>query len=234
MSSPRVFVLLLAAATALNIRTESPFDVKAVTCAVDMSVSLVLADDEVLDQKSDEAPTAAEKATYNKALQDYKVKKQAMQVSTGKLMAAMEDLLEVPPADAAFLTSAATGKMGKDALVVFYAPWCPHCQTFVLHDAKGNPTNAPLEVLRRDLANTEKNVVVARADVTKLRAAGKPVPPVYKVQGIPTVYFVNEKGAATQFAGNPHNIAALKNFIGNMKTGAKKAAPAQNPNHLLR
>merc|ERR1740138_1854683 len=110
------------------------------------------------------------------------------------------------------LAKAAAGTFGKDALVAFYAPWCPHCQTFVLHDKKGNPKNAPLENLRRDMAKDEKlkGVAVYRADVTTLGQNGIPSPLV--VQGIPTMYFINAKGSATQFKGNPHDLSSIKMF----------------------
>merc|ERR1719502_2355011 len=106
------------------------------------------------------------------------------QLATAKLMSAMDALLEVPNAGAGDLQKLADGKFGKAALVVFYAPWCPHCQSFVLHDQKGDPLNAPLEVLHRELAKADdtKNVNVIRADVTKV---GKQMPKDFAVQAIP-------------------------------------------------
>lgn len=152
-------------------------------------------------------------ATYIEALKSYKQKKQEFQIASAKLSQANEGLLEVRPADAAFLSQATSGKLKKSTLVAFYAPWCPHCQRFVLHDMKGNPRNAPLEVLRRDFkkANATKDVIVARADVTRLGQKG--VPKSFVVHGIPTVYFVSEEGKPTPFKGNPHNIENLKKFV---------------------
>merc|ERR1719333_1952484 len=117
-------------------------------------------------------------------------------------MTAMEALLKVPAADAPMLENVASGKLGKDSLVVFYAPWCPHCQSFVLHDQKGDPTNAPLEVLRRNFAKSAatKNVAVLRADVTRLGQSK--VPKAFNVPAIPTVYFVGTQGKTIKFAGN--------------------------------
>merc|ERR1719446_1518233 len=135
------------------------------------------------------------------------------QLAQAKLMTAMEALLEVPSADAAMLKNMAAGKFGKAALVVFYAPWCPHCQSFVLHDKKGDPVNAPLELLRKQFLKSDstKNVAVMRADVTRLGQSN--VPPEFKVPAIPTVYFVSEHGKPIKFVGNPHDSAALSNFV---------------------
>jgi len=171
--------------------------------------ALALADDVALDEASD---PKADMKVYQDALVDYKVKKQAFQLAQAKLMKSMEALLETPAADPSMLAKAVGGTFGKDALVAFYAPWCPHCQTFVLHDKKGNPKNAPLENLRRDMAKDEKlkGVAVYRADVTVLGQQG--IPAKLVVQGIPTMYFINAKGEATQFKGNPHDAAKIKDF----------------------
>jgi len=172
-----------------------------------------LASDESLEKSDDKVAAPDDKQkVLQEALADYKVKKQAFKLATAKLMAAMETLLETPSADTAMLEQAASGKLGKDSLVVFYAPWCPHCQTFVLHDQQGNPANAPLEVLRKDLAKADKtkDLNVVRADVT---VVGKTIPKDFVVQGIPTVYFVTKQGKEIQFSGNPHSSEALKAFV---------------------
>merc|ERR1719420_1884146 len=116
-------------------------------------------------------------------------------------MTSMDALLEVPKATPAQLTSFVSEKK-KNTLVVFYAPWCGHCQQFVLHDGSGDPTKAPLEVFHRDLAKDDatKAVDVVRVDVQE---HGESIPAPFKVQFIPTVYFVNKGGVATKYEGNP-------------------------------
>jgi len=148
---------------------------------------------------------------YVEAVKVARHTKQEFAKAQGELMGAMEGLLEVPAADALFLRRAANGANGHDSLIVFYAPWCPHCQSFVLHDEKGDPTNAPLEQLKKTWAfdaQMEK-VKIMRADITKV---GKVLPPAFKVTGIPTAYFVSSMGQAKKFVGNVHDSDALRNF----------------------
>merc|ERR1719148_545707 len=111
-------------------------------------------------------------------------------------MKAFDSLLEVPVASGQQLTTLLEGG-GKPTLVVFYAPWCPHCQTFVLHDGKGDPIKAPLEVFNRELKEKKEHVSVVRVNtqVTKF-------PKVFEVRSIPTAYFVNRAGQAYKFEGN--------------------------------
>jgi len=157
-------------------------------------------------------PKDAEITKFVDAVKDARTKKQEFMLAQAKLMAAMEGLLEVPAADRLFLAKAANGASGKDSLIVFYAPWCPHCQKFVLHDAKGNPRNAPLEVLRRDMAKDSKtkNIVVARADTTKI---GSVIPSAFEVVGIPTMYFVSRLGQPVKFTGSSHDSTAVMAFV---------------------
>jgi len=189
--------------------------------------AFALADDVSLGEDVVDDPKADLKA-YKDAKAEFKTKKQAFavakanflkssaavefQAADAKLMQSMEALLEVPAADTAMLTKAVGGTLGKDALVAFYAPWCPHCKTFVLHDKKGNPRNAPLENLRKDMAKDAKlkGVEVYRADVTVLGQNG--IPAKLVVQGIPTMYFISAKGTPTQYKGHPHDFASIKAF----------------------
>jgi len=147
---------------------------------------------------------------YKDALEKYRDEKGNYMKAMAKVSTSLNTLLAVPTADAKSLAALAKGG-GKDTLVVFYAPWCPHCQTFVMHDNKGNPLGAPLESLRRDLkANkSTKDVEIVRADTTKV---GK-IPVEFKVVGIPAVYFATKKGKVTQFVGNPHDTLALTSFV---------------------
>jgi len=161
------------------------------------------------DPKRQDAPEKKHQE-YKDALETYREKKGTFAKAMARVATSLDSLLAVPRADAKSLKALAEGG-GKDTLVVFYAPWCPHCQTFVLHDTRGNPLGAPLESLRRDLkANkSTKDVEVVRADTTKV---GK-LPVKFKVVGIPTVYFATKKGKVSQYAGNPHDTKALTSFV---------------------
>lgn len=96
----------------------------------------------------------------------------------------------------------------KDLLVVFYAPWCGHCKTFVMSDDSGNPDKAPLELL-----NTEFEAAKGPKIVKFNTDAGGAIPKGFEVQFIPTVYMVSN-GAYKKFEGNPHDASALKGFAG--------------------
>jgi len=134
-----------------------------------------------------------------------------MEAAEAQLFAAINGILQVPMVTGASLGSDLE-KEDKDYLVVFYAPWCPHCQTFVLHDANGDPRNAPLEVMRQELKSDTLDVV--RYDVT---SGGEP-PAGFAVEFIPTVYFAGKDGSKTVFEGNPHEAAELTAFINAHKT----------------
>ena len=45
-------------------------------------------------------------------------------------------------------------------LAVYYSgsPRCGHCQSFVLHDGAGNPANAPLEKINKELSGDKLQV----------------------------------------------------------------------------
>merc|ERR1719240_1963905 len=83
-----------------------------------------------------------------------------MQSASNRLMAAMSAMLEVPNVNGVTLKSKVE-KKDKDVLVVFYAPWCPHCQRFVLHDGRGSPENAPLEVFNRQMQERGANATLS-------------------------------------------------------------------------
>merc|ERR1719379_1716719 len=151
-----------------------------------------------------------------------------MKKSQEKLLSAMNNMLQVPAADTAKLNSMVDAKK-KDVLVVFYAPWCPHCQTFVLHNGKGNPEEAPLETFYKSIkaAGADKTLDVVRFDVAANREAG--LPKGFEVQHIPTIYMASADGKKTMFKGAHVDSATLVDFIEKNSANTKKigAVPAQ-------
>jgi len=162
---------------------------------------------------------------YVDAVKDARLAKQQFAKAQAELMGAMEGLLQVPAADSLYLKKAANGANGHDSLIVFYAPWCPHCQTMVLHDEKGDPTNAPLEQLQKKWAFDAQmeNIHVMRADITKV---GKELPAAFKVVGIPTAYFVSSLGEAKKFVGEAGNEAAMRQFVTDAKPALLQSVAA--------
>jgi thiol-disulfide isomerase/thioredoxin len=216
-------ILLAAPCAAITLRSASPpVAAEQQVCAFPgaLSFSLGLGDDAALTNASasldSEPSTQEKKAALKEAIMTYKEQQAKFSTAEANLMSAMEALLEVPSVDPDHLSSLVSKKSGQE-LIVFYAAWCPHCQSFVLHDGKGDPTQAPFEVLRRELKadNATASVNLARVDVQKY---GKMLQAPFIVEGIPTVYMVKD-GVATKFTGNPHELSGLKDFI------AGKAAP---------
>merc|ERR1719428_2563684 len=118
-------------------------------------------------------------------MEEYVQAQQQMKASQERLMAAMSAMLQVPNVNGAALTSMVE-KKEKDLLVVFYAPWCPHCQSYVLHDGKGSPEDAPLEVFNREMQASGANATlkILRYDT----AADQNLPNGFDVKYIPTIY----------------------------------------------
>lgn len=97
---------------------------------------------------------------------------------------------------------------GQTVLVTFYARWCGHCQHFVMYDSTGDPEQAPLEQLNRDLV-ASKGPKVVKFDID-----ADAVPSSYDVQFVPTIFLVDGRtGARAIFEGDPQeDLTVLKNW----------------------
>lgn len=229
-----LFALLATPALCLVLQRDAPDAGQVCDLSSELSQSFVLTDDATIDGpstdveepvKTDKTSAKAEsaskelqenKAAFKDAKKVYSEKKEQFQSAQAELMAAMEAMLEVPAADEKMLQLFEDGKAKKDVLLVFYATWCPHCQTFVLHDGKGDPSKAPLEVFNRELQKSDKGVSVMRVNVPDHMKALRESK-VFKIQGIPSVFFVNQAGQIHQFQGNPHKLDDLHKFVDEKK-----------------
>jgi len=121
----------------------------------------------------------------------------------------------VQPVDFKQLQAMTGKKQTEDALVVFFAPWCPHCQTFVMK------AGGPLEQLEKTIsaANGPK---VFKYDV---RANKKTVPHGYHVRFIPAVYLALKDGQKLKYEGDIDNLDQIKAFA---LQGASKPSSAKN------
>mmetsp|Transcript_87674 Transcript_87674/g.283860 ORF Transcript_87674/g.283860 Transcript_87674/m.283860 type:complete len:234 (+) Transcript_87674:88-789(+) len=92
-----------------------------------------------------------------------------------------------------------------DLLIVFYAPWCPHCRSFVMQDSAGNSANAPLELLNRDIRASNGPKVV------KFNIEANARPDGFAVDYVPKIYFDSKSGSTrTTYQGNPSDLPSLK------------------------
>lgn len=222
MAAKSLLFAILATPTLCLVLQSGTSRVPSANLVCDLSSQLaqdfVLIDDETLlssnstEVKDDEpvgSEAAQKKATLKEALGKYKKTRTEFLKAQGNLMQSMEKLLQVPAADSKEVELLGSGEAGKDTLMVFYAPWCPHCQQFVLHDGKGDPMKAPLEVFNRELQKAKEPVSVVRVNTQKVQK----FPKVFEIEFIPTAYFVNRAGQAYKFKGNAHDTKALTKFM---------------------
>jgi len=160
--------------------------------------------------------TPEEQAAYESAREELIDLTRKMQEAKAKYAVAVEAMLQVPSVDGAAV-SATLEKKEQDQLVVFYAPWCPHCQRFVLGNEQGIPDKAPLELLNKELEPHKDTLKVVRFDT---QTNGKTIPEGFEVQYIPTIYLAAADGTKHKYDGAP-DPAALKAFIKEHATATK-------------
>jgi thiol-disulfide isomerase/thioredoxin len=96
----------------------------------------------------------------------------------------------------------------QDLLIIFYASWCPHCQTYVLHDATGNSKSTPALALNAELSK------IGGPQVVLYDAEAHKVPKNFEVSYVPTLYSVTRDGKRSKYQGNPHDFDKVKQFLG--------------------
>jgi thiol-disulfide isomerase/thioredoxin len=181
-------------------RANSPADLDNIADMEDMPVHDFVKAHKLLNLAKEDPKMAKLQEAQGKleaAAQSYKA-------AEAELNVAVNEMLVTPLVNNAQLTEH-VAKNDKDLLVVFYAPWCGHCKSFVLHDGTGDPSKAPLEKINKDLSNDHFQVL--RFDIT----AGEG-PDDMPVEYIPTIYLAMKDGSRHKFNGNPAAPGALEQF----------------------
>merc|ERR1719171_537661 len=94
------------------------------------------------------------------------------------------------------------GKKKESLLIAFYAPWCPHCQRFVMGDG------SPLVRLSNGLT-AKHGPRVVKFDV---KAQGSP--PGFAVNAVPAVYLFNATtGKKTEYDHNPEDLGTFEAWV---------------------
>mmetsp|Transcript_50980 Transcript_50980/g.116052 ORF Transcript_50980/g.116052 Transcript_50980/m.116052 type:complete len:212 (+) Transcript_50980:74-709(+) len=197
---------LVAALGAVLTPSQIPSDACSMqdTCSLDVDVAEVTT---ALRGK----PASENEKIYWEARKELVDLKTQMQKVSAKAYKANLALLTTPQVNGTQLSEMTT-KAEKDTLVVFFAPWCPHCQQYVLHDKNGDPTKAPLDVFRGEL---EADGSLKHLDVVSYDTAahGREIPSGFNVQYIPTVYMAAKDGRKTPYQGNPGDKDKMRAFI---------------------
>lgn len=157
---------------------------------------------------------------YTTARRGSLAKKKAQQ----RLMHAMTALLEVPLVDGKALEAEMIRKE-KDLLIVFYAPWCPQSQNFVIHDGNGIPQKAPLEIFYRNIRDSgaSETLKVLRFDVSVV----VDIPSGFDVKTIPAIYMASADGRKVPYTDGQVSSASLVNFIEKNSLNTNEIGPVK-------
>lgn len=106
-------------------------------------------------------------------------------------------------------------KKEEKVLVVFYAPWCPHCRDFVEQCPKTQePEKAPLELFYQKMEKESKwnSIKIVKYDITK--PENQPVPPAlnFNFQTIPSIFAAKKGETPVKYEAFDLSDASLQAF----------------------